>query len=298
MNRFTFSAILFLILVGLGMGNMGLPSAFINAPSIGFVLIGAFALTLMSFSIKEIRTAFSDAFKDAGSAENPTASLYLWKCILRNILMAGVTGNLLGSVLMLAKLDDPKALGPATGIALLTTLYAAVFAAIGPVPAIYSIRRRLPNLSETFGENVHERAYLAQRVLGYLLYVGIVFGTMGKEILSFVDFASMLIVLGGTFAIGLTALGGNGRNVESKLHACQLASVAFLITAFIGGVVGFIEMVRTFSEPSQIGPGMAIVMLSPFLGMLGASLISFPMEDRCAKTLGEYAPFSFSQAVW
>ena len=175
---------------------------------------------------------------------------------------------------------------------------AAVLAAIGPTPAIYSIKRRLTSFSETCRENTSGNASRIQTVIGYLLYIGIIFGTMGKDVYSFIDSASMLIVLGGTFAIRLTAMGKNGQSVESKLHGWQLISVAFLITAFIGGIVGFIEMVVTFPEPSQIGPAMALVVLSPFFAMLGASLISFPMEDRCAKSLGEYEPFSFSQAVW
>ena len=40
----------------------------------------------------------------------------------------GMIGTLIGLVAMLANMDDPKAIGPAMAVALLTTLYGAVIA--------------------------------------------------------------------------------------------------------------------------------------------------------------------------
>lgn len=47
----------------------------------------------------------------------------------------GMVGTLIGLVAMLANMDDPKAIGPAMAVALLTTLYGAVLASVvcGPI---------------------------------------------------------------------------------------------------------------------------------------------------------------------
>ena len=42
-------------------------------------------------------------------------------------ILFGVIGTLLGVIMMIANVDDPKAIGPALALALLTLLWAAVF---------------------------------------------------------------------------------------------------------------------------------------------------------------------------
>ena len=46
----------------------------------------------------------------------------------------GMIGTLIGLVQMMANMDDPKALGPAMAVALLTTLYGAVIANVFALP--------------------------------------------------------------------------------------------------------------------------------------------------------------------
>jgi len=46
----------------------------------------------------------------------------------------GMIGTLIGLVQMMANMDDPKALGPAMAVALLTTLYGAVIANVFAIP--------------------------------------------------------------------------------------------------------------------------------------------------------------------
>ncbi len=54
----------------------------------------------------------------------------------------GMIGTLIGLVAMLANMDDPKAIGPAMAVALLTTLYGAVLAnaVCGPISAKLKLR--------------------------------------------------------------------------------------------------------------------------------------------------------------
>jgi chemotaxis protein MotA len=46
----------------------------------------------------------------------------------------GMIGTLIGLVAMLANMDDPKSIGPAMSVALLTTLYGAMFANMFALP--------------------------------------------------------------------------------------------------------------------------------------------------------------------
>ncbi len=46
----------------------------------------------------------------------------------------GMIGTLVGLVAMLSNMDDPKSIGPAMAVALLTTLYGAIFANMFALP--------------------------------------------------------------------------------------------------------------------------------------------------------------------
>ena len=46
----------------------------------------------------------------------------------------GMIGTLIGLVAMLSNMDDPKAIGPAMAVALLTTLYGAFLANVVAIP--------------------------------------------------------------------------------------------------------------------------------------------------------------------
>ena len=46
----------------------------------------------------------------------------------------GMIGTLIGLVAMLANMDDPKSIGPAMAVALLTTLYGAMLATMFALP--------------------------------------------------------------------------------------------------------------------------------------------------------------------
>ena len=48
----------------------------------------------------------------------------------------GMIGTLIGLVLMLGNMSDPKAIGPAMAVALLTTLYGAFFANVVFAPIV------------------------------------------------------------------------------------------------------------------------------------------------------------------
>lgn len=117
--------------------------AFIDYPSLLIVLGGTFALTLTSFNPEEIKQAFSHAFDGEGTQEDFQKSSYIFQCMIRNLILTGAIGTVIGLVSMLQNLIDPGRIGPAMGKALLTFYYAVFFSAIGPVPFMYLIRKRL-----------------------------------------------------------------------------------------------------------------------------------------------------------
>lgn len=68
----------------------------------------------------------------------------------------GMIGTLIGLVLMLGNMDDPKAIGPAMAVALLTTMYGAIVANV-----IF-----MPMLTKLEGYTVYEVTYREMIVLG------------------------------------------------------------------------------------------------------------------------------------
>lgn len=55
----------------------------------------------------------------------------------------GMIGTLIGLVAMLANMDDPKAIGPAMAVALLTTLYGALLANVVCMPIVAKLKLRM-----------------------------------------------------------------------------------------------------------------------------------------------------------
>ncbi|WPL15785.1 Chemotaxis protein PomA [Thiorhodovibrio winogradskyi] len=67
--------------------------------------------------------------KEIGLAiERHEKGISMWKSIADYSPAMGMIGTLIGLVQMLSNMDDPKAIGPAMAVALLTTLYGAVIA--------------------------------------------------------------------------------------------------------------------------------------------------------------------------
>jgi chemotaxis protein MotA len=61
----------------------------------------------------------------------------------------GMIGTLIGLVQMLSNMSDPKAIGPAMAVALLTTMYGAILANVICIP----VSKKLENQAELEGLN-------------------------------------------------------------------------------------------------------------------------------------------------
>lgn len=135
----TFSA----MLVGSSFG------AFIDYPSLIFVLGGTFALTLASFTLPDVLalpTHVSNVFfpskliidKMSGRsvdtheseklAQRLDAGAFILSRIRLYALAIGCVAFLIGAVKILAGLDDPETIGPAAALSLLSFLYSLLVA--------------------------------------------------------------------------------------------------------------------------------------------------------------------------
>lgn len=64
---------------------------------------------------------------------------------------------------------------------------------------------------------------------------------------------------------------------HSVLHAMGTYCPAF---GMIGTLIGLIQMLRNLEDPTQIGAGMAIALITTFYGALMANLVFLPMEGK------------------
>lgn len=51
----------------------------------------------------------------------------------------------------------------------------------------------------------------------------------------------------------------------------------------IGTLIGLVQMLQTLSDPSSIGPSMAVALLTTFYGALMANLIFIPISIKLAQ---------------
>ena len=91
---------------------------------------------------KDVRMS-SERHKEAGS---------VFKSMADVAPAMGMIGTLIGLVAMLGNMDDPKSIGPAMAVALLTTLYGAIMANVVGIPISEKLGKR--NAEETLSKTL------------------------------------------------------------------------------------------------------------------------------------------------
>ncbi len=140
---FIIGEILFIGIIAIAIMMSGAFEYFFNPMGICFVIVGSVAITLLSFDFKDIKTAITHAFGAEGDDEDLKTSAYMWECVIRNVIIIGCIGILIGLVRMLQNLEDPAMVGPSMAMSLLTLFYSLILVAVFPVPALYALRKRL-----------------------------------------------------------------------------------------------------------------------------------------------------------
>ena len=108
----------------------------------------------------------------------------------------------------------------------------------------------------------------------------------------FIDIASVLIVLGGTFALTLItftldeicralahALGGKGTKdeLECSAHFWEAVIRNLLLVGMIGTCIGLVKMLQNLSDPAAIGPAMALALLTFFYALVIIAICPLPV---------------------
>ena len=130
------SLILALVILAIGMSfdfsnfelNLGNLAYFIDLPSLIIVVIPTLGLAIGNFSWGTYKKTWSIPF---GNPENYEQSelIETHKCVnyMDNMfVIMGLIGSLIGVVLILQNIDDPKMIGPAVAIAIMTLFYSVI----------------------------------------------------------------------------------------------------------------------------------------------------------------------------
>ena len=130
------SLILALVIIAIGMSfdfrNLEFKlehlAYFIDLPSLLIVVIPTLGLSIGNFSWRTYKKTWSIPF---GNPENYEQSelIETHKCVnyMGNMfVIMGLIGSLIGVVLILQNIDDPKMIGPAAAIAIMTLFYSVI----------------------------------------------------------------------------------------------------------------------------------------------------------------------------
>ena len=119
-------------------------SQFLNLPSALIVLGVGFGAVVFGHGLSSLellfQATFSEVMEGQGSIETAAEAA---ETAAKSFACAGWLGTLVGCVQMLARLDDPAAIGPAVAVALLTALYGHAASALVWMPTERRLRARL-----------------------------------------------------------------------------------------------------------------------------------------------------------
>ena len=100
-------------------------ASFINGPSMLIVIGGMVCFSLAHHDAGAIRDAIGNALSNEPSP-NIQKDISVLATLRKTTYGSGVAGTLIGLVQMLQSLDDPKSIGPAMAVAILTVLYSVL----------------------------------------------------------------------------------------------------------------------------------------------------------------------------
>jgi hypothetical protein len=298
-----------LILVAAGIVLSGRFSALWSGTGLAFVLIGGAAAILMGFSTSEIGTSLKwTAGLRVGPEQLPGIS-YFWEAASRSFWLLGALGTVINFILALAPTAEGS--GGLQAIALRMTdafrpaLYGLILAVICSVPAlkVQSAPGKIPESSgpaKPEGFASRRRAGLrVENIIGYLLLLGTLAWSMSPSFGAwrippwpgnpFLDWPALLVVGGATVLLFLFL----GRTAEKSI------SGIFGVSGFMGALIGLLLTLFGFAghRINDVGAGLAFVVSSCFLALVGIMFIGAPWEDRLARVRGERASI-ISRLAW
>jgi len=267
---------------------------FLNAESAFLVCGGTLCLSLATFPVAQLDAAFRAAIKGGGTHRD----VVVLGAVRRLALNTGVLGLIVGLVTMMSALDDPKRIGPAMAVALLSSLYAVLLAegVLGPLTS-RAMGSLDVSLAGAESEDDTPSRGGAGLVFGVLGLGAIAFGMVSLAHPSvFFNAPSALLVLGGTVLFTLSfhsvgavwgaivAAGGRGRiDADTGRNALAVFGSARIIAiamGLIGSVIGMVSMLAKLDDPTTIGPALSVALLAALYGLGLGELLITPQISR------------------
>lgn len=285
-------------------------SNFLNGPGLAFVLLGAVAMALMSFSVPEIRAAFKHAAGRPGAGEELQKSAYFWESSARNVWMLGILGTIISFVIGLATCEGGIGdIVSRMAVSFLSMVYGIILGVICFVPAlkltgelIKQPAQEAREVLEKPGENA-AKTLRFEKIIGYVLFIVLMGWTIISPLTSeppdgplnplemFIYWPALLVVIGGTIALVMFV--GDASSGRSF-------TLSFALTGLLGSLMGFVQGLIGFSSQGikDVASAVTFIISSCFVAMVGMMLIGIPLEDRSVKAGRNYKRLSLSRIAW
>lgn len=122
---------------------------FIDIGSFIITIILSILLTLCTFSPSEIVSYFVIVLKkDTTSIIKIKNGVHFFKVLQLYLIFSALVGFIIGMIIALARLDDPRAIGPGIAFSLLTILYSSSFILIIITPFKTGLIKMLNEISQ------------------------------------------------------------------------------------------------------------------------------------------------------
>ncbi len=166
------------------------------------------------------------------------------------------------------------------------------------------------------------------RIVGFLGFGALIVAMilLGGDLAAYVNIPSVVLVIGGTGALLLLTFGHDGcltamrlairgkRKIEhtptsqrgDPVVFFRLAAAYALTMGFVGTLIGMIAMLSNMDDPSKIGAGMAVALLTQLYGGLVAApcialsviqAMRYPQENQARDATKFVVPISGAAAV-
>jgi hypothetical protein len=303
------SRISVLILVAGGLVISGRFSALWSGAGMAFILVGGAAMILMNFSIREIGTGLKWTAGLSVRSEDLRQVSYFWEAAGRNFWLLGALGTVINFILAFAKVSEGEGGLPVIALGMTNafrpSLYGLILAVICAVPALkaYSALEEIPESSGSArpegGFARRQTGLHGENIIGCLFLLGTLAWSMSPAFSAwrippwpgnpFLDWAALL-VFGGAAVLLFLFLGRTAENSASGI---------FGLSGFIGVLTGLLLTLFGFAGRviADVGAGLALVVSSCFLALIGIIFIGAPWEDRLARFRSERASI-ISRLAW
>lgn len=281
---------------GIAVSEHGSPWAFVDLPSVALVFGGALTLSVGAHSTSGVITAIGAGLGlSAPTGPDIKTHVQTLGTLRSSIALMSGLGLSLGVLGLMKNMSDLTAIGPCVATALLSTFYGLLASELALGPMI----NRLVAHSEPRQEvdATHRAAgWIRPIVVCAVGCVGVAawFLTSG-----FFDPSSFVLVFGTVALLALfhhtpTEIAAafrashDAEGLRPQQRAAHLAVLTSLrMTALAGGLagtmVGCVKMLSNLSDPSALGPAMAVAWMAALYGALLSEGLIRPFQRRLTR---------------